>query len=300
MATDTCLHKKNLVLCNHNSKKLHFIKAGFPIYECRECGHSFAVVNDLKDHVSKVYSDSYFFEGKDGYPDYLEEKKILLSAGRRYARKISRLTKPGKMLDVGSAAGFLMYGFHEVGWQCQGIEPNNTMASHGRDHMGLNIMTGSFEQFQSDDKYDLITLIQVLGHFYDLNKAVINISKHLKENGLVLIESWNRRSIFARVLGKNWPEYSPPSVLHYFSETTLVQLMNSIGLQLVSKGYPIKRINLKHAASLLEGKLPDFILKKRIFSFLSRMAGNLPLIYPFLDLKWYVFRKVTNTNIDLD
>lgn len=289
-----------MILCRHDSKKLHFIKAGFPIYECLECGHSFAVINDLKDHVSKVYSDSYFFEGKDGYPDYLEEKKILLSAGRRYARKISRLTKPGKMLDVGSAAGFIMKGFQEAGWYCEGIEPNDTMAAYGRDNMKLIINTGSFEQFTSQNKYDLITLIQVLGHFYDINKAASNISRHLKENGFVLIESWDRRSIFATVLGKNWPEYSPPSVLHYFSEKTLVQLMNSIGLQLVKKGYPIKRINLKHAASLLEGKLPDFILKKRIFSFLSRIAGNFPLIYPFLDLKWYVFQNVTDTKTNLD
>jgi len=282
---------KDTLSCKHDYKKLLFQKAGIPVVECQDCGHRFAEIKDVNMHVSTVYSDSYFFEGKDGYPNYLEEEKILRSSGKRYARIISRFTKPGEMLDIGSAAGFILSGFYEAGWNCEGIEPNDTMAGYGRNHLGLKIKTGSFEQFKSDKEYDLITLIQVIGHFYDLNKAILNVSEHLKPGGFALIESWNRNSLYARLMGSNWPEYSPPSVLHYFSDTTLINQLNIVGLHLVDKGHPVKQINLKHAASFLESKLPEFQLKRKLFNFFSGVAGKLPLPYPFLDLKWYLFQK---------
>lgn len=283
--------------CNPEKKQFLFEKKGIPILNCNDCDHRFAKIENINGHVSAVYSDSYFYDGNDGYPNYLEEENILRSSGKRYARIISRFTKPGEMLDVGSAAGFILSGFREAGWNCEGIEPNDTMAGFGRNHLSLNISTGSFEQFKSRKKYDLITLIQVIGHFYNLNKAILNVSEYLKPGGLALIESWNRNSLYARVMGRNWPEYSPPSVLHYFSDTTLTKLMNSVGLHLIGKGHPIKQINLKHAASLIESKLPESHLKRKLFSCFSGVAGKLPLLYPFLDLKWYLFQKAATDEI---
>jgi 2-polyprenyl-3-methyl-5-hydroxy-6-metoxy-1,4-benzoquinol methylase len=63
-------------------------------------------------------------------------------------------------------------------------------------------------------RFDLINMIQVIEHVYDLDKALQNVARLLKEDGLVLVESWNMKSIVARMMGKRWPEYNPPSVVH--------------------------------------------------------------------------------------
>jgi len=71
-------------------RKLLFNKKGYPILECKKCGHRFIEIPDQKNHLSNVYSDDYFFAGKDGYPNYLNGKDLLYDRGIRYARLIAK------------------------------------------------------------------------------------------------------------------------------------------------------------------------------------------------------------------
>lgn len=273
-------------------KVLLFSKNGYSIKECKKCGHRFTQSQNVNNHLESVYSDSYFYEGKAGYPNYLNEKELLQKAGRKYAAIISKYTEVGKVIDIGCAAGFILKGFEDKGWQCSGIEPNESMASYGRNQLKLNIITGGIESFQPVEKYDLVTLIEVIGAFYDLDKAMVNISKLLNQNGLVLVESMDMNSIVARMFGKSWHEYCPPSVLHWFSDKTLNQLFNFYGFELISKGYPVKRIKINHAISILEENLPNVYIIRWILNKFSQFLGKLTILYPPFDMKWYIFKKV--------
>jgi SAM-dependent methyltransferase len=282
----TCLTNLS---CNSTTHQLFLIN-GIPIIECDTCHHRYADIGNLDNHLEEVYSDEYFFEGKAGYPNYLESKDLLIKAGNRYARLISGYAEKGTMLDVGSAAGFIMKGFEMEGWKCYGVEPNDTMASYGRENFHFDIQTGSLENYTSEQKFDLVSMIQVIGHFYDLHQAIRNVKDLLKPNGLVLIESWNMKSLIAKLLGRRWHEYSPPSVLHWFSDTTIKQLFEKQGFRLIAKGHPVKKINVRHAVSLLDEKLPKFAFKKQILKQADILAGKYSVIYPLHDLKWYLFK----------
>jgi len=249
--------------CN-DEKILLFRKNGYPIIDCSKCLRRFSIIRDVNTHLSQVYSDDYFFEGKDGYPNYLEEKEILFNYGINYAHKVAKYTKPGRVLDVGCAAGFILKGFESLGWKGSGIEPNETMAKYGRNELNLDIRTGSLETYNTENKFDLITMIQVIGHLYDVDKALEKITALTTQNGLVLVESWNMQSFVARILGRHWHEYSPPSVINWFSNKSLTKLFNNNGFELVDSGFPAKRINLKHALSLLEKNSPNNIFKKKL------------------------------------
>lgn len=252
----------------------------------------FCRVPDPANHVATVYGDGYFLEGESaGYPNYLDEADILLRHGVNYAKLLSSYTKPGSMLDVGCAAGFILKGFEKQGWTCTGLEPNAAMAAYGRENLDLNILVGSLEAFVPNEKYELVTLIQVIGHFYDLDKAITNVSQSLVPGGLLLVESWNRDSLMARIMGRHWHEFSPPSVIHWFSDQTLAELMAYYGLLLVGSGQPEKRISLKHAAQLIDDKMPNLPLKSRLLGRFSRSFGSVSLNYPAFDLKWYLFQK---------
>ncbi len=279
------------VVCIHD-RSLVFSKDGYPIMDCSKCHRRFAELIDVEHHLERVYSDDYFFNGKDGYPNYLHEKELLIRYGKYYAEIISRYAKPGKLLDVGSAAGFIMKGFESSGWNCTGIEPNSTMAAYGKNELNLDICKGDLETYESDTKFDLIILIQVIGHFYNIDRAMANISDLLKQHGLVLVESWNMKSFIARILGKNWHEYSPPSVINWFSNESLKTLFNNYGFELLGSGLPAKKIILKHALSLISKDTPNGIFKKQIINYLSRSIGNISISYPPIDLKWYVFKKL--------
>jgi len=275
-------------------KKVALSKYGYDIFECKTCHHRFHIIDDSDTHLKNVYSDSYFFEGKSGYPNYLDEEEILTKHGNRYAKLMSKyFDKPGKVLDVGSAAGFILKGFHDEGWTCHGVEPNRTMVEYGRNEFGFDMQVGDLESYESGQRFDLITLIEVIGHFNDLDRAIHKANRFLKPGGFVLVESWNRNSWIVKLLGKHWHAYCPPSVVHWFSDKTIAELFKFYGFEQVKKGFPLKRIKLKHGISLIDTNTPEFIFKRKILAFLSKSLGKLKLIYPPIDVKWYVFKKTT-------
>lgn len=267
-------------------------KNGWQIQQCDTCGHRHTIVADAPSHIKEVYSDAYFFEGGQGYPNYLDEKNILLQYGRRYAGIMQKITQPGSMLDVGSASGFILKGFAEAGWQCKGLEPNNNMSLYGKNELGLDIETGSLENFTTSEKFNLVTLIQVIGHFTNVDAAMEQIVVMLEPGGFVLVESWDMSSRYAKIMGRHWHEYSPPSVVNWFSEKTLVQLFNYYGFEQVAKGRPLKKISLKHGFSLLDESTPKFTGKAAMVKFFKNSIGRFNIIYPPFDVKWYVWKKL--------
>jgi SAM-dependent methyltransferase len=235
-----------------------------------------------------------FFEGKQGYPNYLDAKDLLIQYGINYAKLVCKYANHGKVLGVGCAAGFILKGFEQSGWDCYGIEPNETMATYGRDNLNLNIISGDLETFKSIEKFDLIIMIQVIGHLYDVDKALLKVNDLLKEGGTVIVESWDMNSTFAKIIGKHWHEYSPPSVVNWFSDDTLTHLFKYYGFSLVAKGRPSKKISIKHGLSLFEESTPDFLLKKKLIKLAKATIGEFAITYPPLDLKWYLFKKSLN------
>lgn len=287
------MYNCNFAGCNRIGD-LIFFKNDYAIYDCTYCQHRYSIIDQEKgDHLNTVYSDTYFLDGKDGYPNYLNEKKILIKHGEFYARKLAKIMQPGKMLDVGAAAGFIMKGFQHNGWDCSGIEPNKSMVEYGKSKLHLNIVQGGFENYSTTDTYDLITVIQVIGHFYNLNKALQNISDLTKTGGFVLIECWDRKSLAAKLFGKNWHEYSPPSVIHWFTKKTLTKNMEAYGFELVKFGRPLKKISMKHGFSLMAGK---FKFLSKTAAFVNNLLGDkdIFLIYPPFDVFYAIYQKKTN------
>jgi SAM-dependent methyltransferase len=271
-------------LCQSKSKFV-FEAVGFAVRDCLRCAHRFAEISADEAHVSEIYADSYFSGGGAGYSDYLADGEMLKLRGQMYAKKLERLSVvKGKMLDVGAAAGFILQGFIESGWQGVGLEPNAEMVRTGREKFKLDIRQSSFESFETGEKFDLISMIQVVAHLYAPREAFQKAFDLLDGSGFLLIETWNRESISARVFGKNWHEYSPPSVLQWFSERGLTEALRGMGFEKIAGGRPSKKISGAHAKSLLKYLWGDKFLLKLI-------PDKLQFPYPSEDLFWAVYRK---------
>ena len=278
-------------VCEDKTGQMAFMKDSYRILHCPECGHSYTELVVGEEEIGRIYSDDYFYGGKAGYPDYTLEKDILIRRGEYYARKVRKYMSPGKLLDVGAAAGFILKGFENNGWKGTGIEPNSTMAEYGQKVMELDIRRGSLEALRAEENYDLILMIQVVAHLYDLNRALRKIHQSLKPGGMILIETWNRASYTARFFGENWHEYSPPSTLHFFSTKSLDLLLKKHGFRHVRSGRPLKMVHSLHAKELLKHKMEQTFLLK-YFTFLTGLIpGNMALPYPAEDLFWTIYEK---------
>jgi SAM-dependent methyltransferase/ribosomal protein L37AE/L43A len=292
-------------ICQSQSRP-RFQKAGYEIWQCQNCQHQFletgaaadhatadcAIANcATADHVTAVYGDDYFEGGGAGYPGYLAEAPLIRNHGRRYAELLQQYCQPGHMLDVGAAAGFVLEGFVRSGWTGTGVEPNERMAAYGRTQLGLDIRTGSFELIEISTTYDLVTMVQVIPHFWGLRQALEAASRATKPGGYWLIETWNRDSRLAKFCGENWHEYSPPSVLRWFAPADLARLAQQYGFTEVARGQPQKWISGAHAKSLVRHKLRTMGCLWHLRGLLMLIPDQLRLPYPAEDLFWVLYQK---------
>jgi 2-polyprenyl-3-methyl-5-hydroxy-6-metoxy-1,4-benzoquinol methylase len=283
-------------LCGASTTQWEVIKT-IPIDECTQCRHRQARLSIDEAHVTEVYGDDYFTGGGSGYVDYLAEGPMLVKRGLKYARILNRSTPPGRLIDIGAAAGFLLEGMCQAGWTGTGVEPNDTMASQGRAR-GFDIRTGSFDGLTDEAllpatghriarNLDAITMIQVIAHLSDPAAAVAHAARLLRPGGLLLIETWDRASKAARIAGKGWHEYSPPSVVHWFTRKELDDLAHRANLTRIDTGRMPKWITAEHATSLLHHGNPT----GKAAAMAKRIPPRLALPYPGDDLFWVVYQR---------
>ena len=270
-------------LCESPSKFV-FPANGVDVRDCVVCDHRFAKLDGDEAYVKFVYDDNYFKGGGAGYPDYSAEADLLIKRGSMYADRIKQYTVPGNMLDVGAACGYLLKGFLERGWSGIGLEPNESMVRTARETMGLTVRQGTLETVETEEKFDLITMIQVVGHFYDPAKAFKIAHELLDDKGLLLVEAWDRESLSARLFGRRWHEYSPPSVRQWYSPDKLSAYLKTVGFERIAGGRPSKHISGVHAKSLLN----YHVRKSRLFDIIP---DKVTIPYPAGDLFWELYRK---------
>jgi 2-polyprenyl-3-methyl-5-hydroxy-6-metoxy-1,4-benzoquinol methylase len=277
-------------LCGQSSQRW-IQQYGYWIRDCYGCGHRFTELQANLGHVTAVYGDNYFNGGGAGYPNYVAEAHLLRQHGYRYAKLLKRYMQPGRMLDVGTAAGFVLQGFCDGGWQGQGIEPNPAMADYAQQALNLRVCVGTLEQLEGTETFKLVTMIQVVAHFFDLQQAFAAASQHTQSGGFWLIETWNYKSWIARLLSAHWHEYSPPSVLHWFSPSRLAQFAAQYGFKEIDRGRPAKFVSGAHAKSLLHYKLKQLPAAEVLLKAIATIPDHWLIPYPAEDLFWMLLQK---------
>ncbi len=187
------------------------------IADCTQCDHRFFAGALDADHVDHIYGDAYFFGGGDGYDDYLTERDLLWAQGRRYGALLAEHAAPGRLLDVGSAAGFISGGLAEAGWTVTGLEPNAAMVAHAVDRLGLDAVQGSLEEAPDLPPFDAVCLIQVVGHFHDLSRAMAQVARLTKTRRAVSDRVLAARQLDRAASGKTLARIQPaqrPALVH--------------------------------------------------------------------------------------
>jgi SAM-dependent methyltransferase len=263
------------------------------IVDCIVCKHRQANLTVDSSHVNRTYADDYFTGGGAGYENYGSEGPMLITRGAKYGKILAKHTAPGRVLDVGAAAGFLAEGMGQSGWSSVGVEPNETMAAAARGR-NVDVRTGSAEDLlpgletkDPANAFDAVSMIQVIAHLGDPLEVIGTAAKLLRPGGLLLIETWDRASISAKVFGKKWHEYSPPSVVHWFTRAELDAVVARQGFTKIDTGRYPKMITAAHGRQLVEHRMgTDHLLSKAA----RLIPSALKVPYPGDDLFWTTYR----------
>ncbi len=106
---------------------------------------------------------------------------------KKLFRFISQKIKFNSILDVGCGPGTGLKHLIKLKKKVYGIEPDLSRAKIAKKNH-VKIVKGKIEDIKIKRKFDLVTCIQSLEHFYDPKKTLLSIKKIVKKNGFIFIE----------------------------------------------------------------------------------------------------------------
>lgn len=257
------------------------------VMECKKCGFKFLFPSVVE--LDDLYSKSYFTGVKEDLrqslvpPSGLSYNTFALERLPKFSASLDLLLKYAPqaitILDVGAATGEFLNIAKRKGLSVKGVEFSKFAAQKAYERYGFEFFVGEFDDFKTDDKFDIIHLNHVLEHFADPQKTVGKIENILSAKGVVYIEvpfqfNWIERLkyyFFQHKLAFNIHSIHHPV---FFDPNTLVTLFGLHGFKTVSlkvfdaNRYPVKTIThlIKRTIWELAAYLKQGLFIEAIFS----------------------------------
>jgi 2-polyprenyl-3-methyl-5-hydroxy-6-metoxy-1,4-benzoquinol methylase len=226
-------------LCGADDTRLRHHKFDLTIVQCRKCRLVYTNPRLPKAHLWTRYTDDYFWDeymrsleiGRDGRVD-------LVKFDRHHAPLLSLFQMyhppPGRLLDVGAAAGLFLKSAERAGWRVNGLEPLPAPAAFARDHLGLDVVEDTIERAPFDEaSFDAVSMFETIEHVLDPMGVMRAIRRVLRPGGLLVLTTPNWEAFTRHALGRQWAVISPAEHIYYFSEATLTAMLTRAGFSWV-------------------------------------------------------------------
>ena len=210
-------------LCKKEDTKRLLTKQHFFIVKCRQCG--FVYVNPRVENrqLAGIYQHFYFKNKDYGYVGYEQEKRLRVKNFERWLNDAAKFIPPVSpvfSLDVGCAAGYCLELMHNKGWIAKGLELDEDMCN-SLQQSGYHIINSSIEEFQTDDRYSVITLFDVIEHIPNIDAAFSKLNALLAPDGVIIMVTPDYNSFQRKWFGKHWFQYKPIEHIQYFDKQSL-------------------------------------------------------------------------------
>ena len=222
-------------LCKQDKTNPVLIKHGLTIVQCANCGFVYVNPRLKNEQLNSIYLHNYFKNKEYGYVGYELQEVLRKKNFKRWledARDYIPKNKIIRSLDVGCAAGYCLDVMKEKVWDVEGIELEEEMYTV-LNRTGYNVSKTRLEDFETEKKYSVITLFDVLEHIPDPDKVFKKLYSLLEADGVIIIVTPDHKSLQRKFFQKKWFQYKPHEHIQYFTPATLAKAIEPYGLTLV-------------------------------------------------------------------
>ena len=145
-----------------------------------------------------------------------------------------------KILDAGSGSGMFLRALKKITENEKNLYANDFSEKilEPLKREGFNTIPGILDEFTTNEKFDAITMFQVIEHLYNPLKVIRNLATTLKDGGYLLIETPSIDSIDAKIFsGGYWDGYQIPRHLWLFNEKSIKELASLANLKVIKIKY---------------------------------------------------------------
>ena len=165
--------------------------------------------------------------------------------------------------DIGCGSGRLVWAFQQLGHKASGNEASRDAVTAGNEFCGGALSAAPLKDALAalPAKVDLFTCFHVLEHLADPLAVLRTATKFLSPLGALCLEVPNSQCFQTAMHGpKGDPTFYFPAHLHYFSPTSLLEMLEEAGLKVISLStHRIAHIENGHAIGEWLGKTEDTI-----------------------------------------
>lgn len=209
----------------------HTTSEPFAFYRCDACA-ALSIHPVPADRLGLIYPSSYY--------SYAEPGKSLVHAvksflDRRFFRSILARV-PGerlRALDVGGGAGWELSAVRSSDPRIQDsmvvdLDPNAAELAKANGH---RYFCGRIEDFESDESFDLVLLLNVIEHVQDPVRVLEKVRALLSPGGVALLKTPNYDAFDARVFRhQSWAGYHCPRHWVLFTKESFTRAAERAGL----------------------------------------------------------------------
>ena len=249
-------------VCGSREHETEFTEDPFAVRRCTRCSFVYVSPRYSDESIHTLYDEDYWQSDSPktkGYAKYADEAPLYLKTFERRLRFVRKyVPEHGKILDVGCAAGYFLRVMREHGYDGYGVEVSAAIASEAQRHLGEDrVHVGMLHEVPDDERYrrgsfDLVTMWDVVEHVPDPQELLRQARAMLKPGGMLILETQNVDSRFAKFLGPKWHHFKHEEHIYHFNQATIrraldqagfdvTQLTSSFGGKYVSFGFITER-----------------------------------------------------------
>ncbi len=213
-------------------------RPGHPaVLKCGGCGSGWVAAPPAPADLEAGYQEAYYQAGSGARFLPVVEAAVLALKWLRYRAVAARVAAPGSFLDVGCGRGDLLQVFHRRGWRVLGTPVSRTAAAAARGR-GLEVRLGDLPALGLPrQEFDAITFFHVLEHLPDPGAHLREAHACMKDDGLLVVEVPNFRTMGFQLLGRRHLCYDPPHHLFFFAPRGLDALLRSCGFRVEGRRF---------------------------------------------------------------